>query len=149
MPAEFQAKLLRILETRPSNVSATIALPVDVRLIAATNVDLDDAVADGRFREDLFYRLAVVEIRLPALAEQPRDVPLLIEHFAASSAKARAGRTSRRARSNISRARHGRATSANSATSSRAPPRSTPAERSTTRWRRFCSTASGGRSTTG
>ena len=82
MPAEFQVKLLRILETQlVERVGSMIALPVDVRLIAATNVDLAAAVAAGRFREDLFYRLAVVEVRLPPLAGRGGDVALLIDHF--------------------------------------------------------------------
>ncbi len=86
MPPEFQVKLLRILETRVvERVGGMIGVPVDVRLIAATNVDLDAAIVAGRFREDLFYRLAVVEIRLPPLAERREDVPLLLEHFAADA----------------------------------------------------------------
>jgi DNA-binding NtrC family response regulator len=85
MPPEFQAKLLRVLETRAvERVGGTAALPVDVRVIAATNADLPAAIAAGRFRADLFYRLAVVEIALPALTERREDIPLLIEHFAAT-----------------------------------------------------------------
>ncbi len=85
MPPEFQAKLLRVLETRAvERVGGTAALPVDVRIIAATNVDLPAAIAAGGFRADLFYRLAVVEIALPALADRPEDIPLLVEHFAAT-----------------------------------------------------------------
>ena len=88
MPPEFQVKLLRILETRVvERVGSMIGIPVDVRLIAATNVDLGEAVASRRFREDLFYRLAVVEIRLPRLAERACDIPLLIEHFARETDK--------------------------------------------------------------
>ena len=89
MPADFQAKLLRVLETRTiERVGGTTAIPVDVRIIAATNADLSTAVKAGRFRSDLFYRLAVVEIALPSLAERPEDVPLLLEHFAATIADA-------------------------------------------------------------
>jgi DNA-binding NtrC family response regulator len=94
MPAEFQVKLLRILETRlVERVGGMLPFPVDVRLIAATNVDLAGAVASSRFREDLFYRLAVVEIRLPGLAERASDVPLLLEHFARNSERPRVGFT--------------------------------------------------------
>ncbi|TRW14083.1 sigma-54-dependent Fis family transcriptional regulator [Glacieibacterium frigidum] len=84
MPAAMQVKLLRVLETRVvERVGGMIGVAVDVRLVAATNLDLDAAIAAGRFREDLFYRLAVVEIRMPALSERRDDIPLLIEHFAA------------------------------------------------------------------
>jgi len=90
MPPEFQVKLLRVLETRVvERVGGMIGMAVDVRLIAATNVDLDTAIAEGRFREDLFYRLAVVEISLPPLAERREDVPLLLEHFAADEKSGR------------------------------------------------------------
>jgi len=83
MPPEFQAKLLRVLETRRvERVGGTGAVAVDVRVVAATNVDLPAAIAAGRFRADLFYRLAVVEIALPALAARPEDIPALIAHFA-------------------------------------------------------------------
>ncbi len=86
MPADFQVKLLRILETRVvERVGSMIAVPVDVRLITATNVDLDAAIGAARFREDLYYRLAVVEIRLPPLAERAEDIIPLIEHFTGDS----------------------------------------------------------------
>lgn len=89
MPPEFQVKLLRILETQlVERVGSMIALPVDVRVIAATNVDLDTAVAGGRFREDLFYRLAVVEIAMPPLADRAGDIPLLLDHFIAGTDRA-------------------------------------------------------------
>ncbi len=88
MPLDCQAKLLRILETRRvERLGGTVAIPVDVRVVAATNLDLAAAVAAGRFRADLFYRLAVVEVALPALAERREDIPLLLEHFAASEAE--------------------------------------------------------------
>jgi len=87
MPADMQVKLLRILETRVvERVGGSAGVPVDVRVITATNVDLADAITNGNFREDLFYRLNVVQIELPPLAERPTDVPLLLEHFAALAA---------------------------------------------------------------
>lgn len=86
MPVDMQVKLLRVLETRiVERVGSMIGIPVDVRVVAATNIDLDDAIAAGRFREDLYYRLNVVEARLPALAARADDVALLLEHFAAGA----------------------------------------------------------------
>jgi two-component system response regulator GlrR len=82
MPLPLQVKLLRVLqegEVRP--VGATQALPVDVRVISATHRDLDAYKASGQFREDLYYRLNVVSLRLPALADRREDVPLLATHF--------------------------------------------------------------------
>ncbi len=85
MPGDMQVKLLRILETRVvERVGSMIGIPVDVRLVAATNVELETAIAEGRFREDLFYRLNVVEIRLMPLAERRADIPMLLAHFAAA-----------------------------------------------------------------
>ena len=85
MPTDMQVKLLRVLETRiVERVGSMIGIPVNVRVIAATNIDLDTAINDGRFREDLYYRLNVVEARLPTLAERCNDIPLLLEHFAAA-----------------------------------------------------------------
>ncbi len=85
LPLELQGKLLRVLESgevrRVGGVKTTV---VDVRIIAATNVDLKERVRDGDFREDLYYRLAVVPIRLPALRERGDDVRLLARHFVAS-----------------------------------------------------------------
>jgi DNA-binding NtrC family response regulator len=84
MPGALQAKLLRVLEdgaVRP--VGADRATRVNVRVIAASNVDLAEAVANGKFREDLFYRLQVVPIRIAPLRERRSDIPLLTEHFLA------------------------------------------------------------------
>ena len=82
MSLETQAKLLRVLqEKRFERVGGNQSLAVDVRIIAATNQDLETMVADGRFREDLYYRIKVVEMRLPPLRERPTDIPPLVIHF--------------------------------------------------------------------
>jgi len=78
----FQAKLLRALqEGEIRRVGESIAVKVDVRIIAATNQDLKRAISERRFREDLFYRLNVVPLRIPPLRERPEDIPLLAAHF--------------------------------------------------------------------
>ena len=83
MPVDLQSKLLRVLQNgEVTSVGGRDAVPVDVRIIAATHRDLNSAVADGTFREDLLYRLNVVPIHLPALRDRPEDIPLLAEHFA-------------------------------------------------------------------
>ncbi|MCA9319408.1 MAG: sigma-54-dependent Fis family transcriptional regulator, partial [Planctomycetes bacterium] len=79
---EIQAKLLRVLETGEfERVGGKETLRVDVRVICATNRDLEGMIADGRFREDLYYRLNVVPIELPALRERPEDISPLFRHF--------------------------------------------------------------------
>ncbi|MET0963829.1 MAG: propionate catabolism operon regulatory protein PrpR [Noviherbaspirillum sp.] len=80
MPLALQTRLLRVLEEREvMRVGATRPIPVDVRIISATHCDLDARVRDGRFRADLFYRLSVLRLRLPALRERPEDLAPLAE----------------------------------------------------------------------
>lgn len=84
MPADMQVKLLRVLEERVvQRVGGRGQIPVDVRIVAATHRDIDRAIDEGRFREDLYYRLAVFPIEIPPLAARVEDVPLLVRHFLA------------------------------------------------------------------
>ena len=88
MPAQAQTRLLRVLaEGEFHRVGGRESVKVDVRIIAATHQDLRTLVAEGRFREDLYHRLNVIRVHLPALAERREDIPLLAEHFLAQAAR--------------------------------------------------------------
>ena len=82
IPQHLQVKLLRALEAKEIlPIGSTTPRRIDVRVLAATNRNLKDEVEAGRFREDLYYRLNVMEIHIPPLSERPEDIPLLVEHF--------------------------------------------------------------------
>ncbi len=84
VPLETQAKLLRVIQERDfMRLGGMETIKVDVRIIAATNVNLRQMMEEGRFREDLFYRLHVISIQLPPLRERKDDIPLLVQHFLA------------------------------------------------------------------
>jgi DNA-binding NtrC family response regulator len=82
MPLATQAKLLGVLQDRVVRpLGGTASVQLDLRIVAATNKDVPAMVRDGRFREDLYYRLAVIPIRLPSLRDRPEDIMLIAEHF--------------------------------------------------------------------
>jgi len=88
LPQALQVKLLNVIQTKNlTPVGDTRVITVDVRIIAATNADLVQRVKEGRFREDLYYRLNVIEIRMPSLRERRDDIPLLIKHYLQIAAK--------------------------------------------------------------
>jgi DNA-binding NtrC family response regulator len=82
MPSMLQAKLLRVIEERSVRpLGDTNSYPIDVRIISASNRDIRSLIREGRFREDLYYRLKVIDIELPPLRERREDIPLLVQHF--------------------------------------------------------------------
>ena len=82
MPLPTQIKLLRVLENSEiTRVGSNEPIKVNVRILSATNRNLEDAIAAGTFRRDLYHRLKVVTIRLPTLLERSQDIPVLIDHF--------------------------------------------------------------------
>lgn len=93
MSPKLQVKILRVLQEREYEpVGATKSKKADVRVIAATNVDLEKAVADGKFREDLYYRLNVIPIDLPSLKERAEDICILVDHFIKKFNKEKGGK---------------------------------------------------------
>ncbi|RMG96981.1 MAG: sigma-54-dependent Fis family transcriptional regulator [Candidatus Dadabacteria bacterium] len=90
MPLDLQPKILRALQEREiTPVGSNEVIRVDARVLAATNRDLEAEIEEGRFREDLYYRIAVVPIHMPSLRERPEDIPLLVAHFLKKLAPAR------------------------------------------------------------
>ena len=88
MSLRTQAKVLRALqEGEIERIGSQKQIQVDVRVVAATNKDLEQEIEQGRFREDLYFRLSVIPVRVPALREHPEDVPVLVEHFAERMAR--------------------------------------------------------------
>ena len=146
MSALVQVKLLRVLQERKfRRLGGTEEVEADIRIIAATNRDLSKMVAEGTFREDLFYRINVIPIRLPALRERVEDIPLLADHFVVRFAT-EMGKTDqrdfRRRDDAACRRTPGPATSASSRTPSSGPSRSSAARRF---WSRACPSRSAAR----
>jgi transcriptional regulator with PAS, ATPase and Fis domain len=82
LPLQLQVKLLRAIQEKEyTPVGTTVSLPVNIRFVASTNRDLPEQVNEGKFREDLYYRINVVDIHLPSLKERTEDIPLLADHF--------------------------------------------------------------------
>ena len=122
MSAKTQAKVLRVLqEGEVERLGSARTIKVDVRVIAATNKNLEEEIEKGHFREDLYFRLAVIPIHVPPLRERPEDIPPLVRHLhrVFQPREQRAARSaSRRRRSRRCSATAGRATSASCATPS-------------------------------
>jgi transcriptional regulator with GAF, ATPase, and Fis domain len=116
LPPEVQVKLLRVLEERQfERLGSPKVIPVDTRIIAATHRNLEQLIAGDTFREDLYYRLNVFPIRVPALRERIEDIPLLVWHFVEEFSKASASGSRRSARATWKRSSdiRGPATSVN------------------------------------
>ncbi len=93
MPFDMQVKLLRVLEdSKVNRVGGSAAIPVDVRIVSATHQNIDRAIENGRFREDLYFRLGVIPIVVPDLASRVEDIPLLVAHFQRGKAASQTAR---------------------------------------------------------